>query len=290
LHNKQDPVRKIQEDILNTKDARVINLLEEQYHPTQRDLAKETSSFEVPQNYNQTRLIALVRDPQWIYTYWEITQDSLEAHRCQGDIELWDQGHWVLRVFDHTKIDHWDVNIDPHSSNWYLHVGEAGHRFQLCIGRLFPNKQFQPLVWSNQVETPPQGESNVIDEEWLAVEDLLYFSHSNPAPGTSPGLMQAVSLEREAGSGAILNISSPLGHEKKQPPFWLNLQADLIIYGATDPQAQLSIQGEEVPLRNDGTFTCRYTLNNGTIVLPVQARSCDGEVITITPVFTRETY
>ena len=40
----------------------------------------------------------------------------------------------------------------------------------------------------------------------------------------------------------------------RQRSFWLVADAELIVYGATDPSARLTIGGEEVPLSPEGTF------------------------------------
>ena len=44
------------------------------------------------------------------------------------------------------------------------------------------------------------------------------------------------------------------GVAPRQRSFWLVADAELIVYGATDPSARLTIGGEEVPLSTDGTF------------------------------------
>jgi hypothetical protein len=69
-------------------------------------------------------------------------------------------------------------------------------------------------------------------------------------------------------------ISSPLGGESPQvKAFWFNVNAELIIYGATQPDARVTIGGQPVELRPDGTFTCRLALPDGEYELEVAARS-----------------
>jgi hypothetical protein len=66
--------------------------------------------------------------------------------------------------------------------------------------------------------------------------------------------------------------SSPLGG---QPPrlkgFWFNVNAELIIYGATDPDASVTIGGEPIEVRADGTFACRLALPDGEYDVDVAA-------------------
>jgi hypothetical protein len=59
--------------------------------------------------------------------------------------------------------------------------------------------------------------------------------------------------------------------------FWLKVNAELIIYGSTEPDAQVSIGGRTIRLRADGTFSYRFALPDGAYQLPVVAISRDGD-------------
>jgi hypothetical protein len=53
--------------------------------------------------------------------------------------------------------------------------------------------------------------------------------------------------------------------------------AELIVYGATDPSAKLSIGGEDVPLSSDGTFRIQVPFRDGQQVYAIEAVAADGE-------------
>ncbi len=73
--------------------------------------------------------------------------------------------------------------------------------------------------------------------------------------------------------------SSPLGKEIPQPRgFWLNVNAELVLYGATEPDATLLIDGYPVQLRPDGTFSHRFALPDGNYEVALWAMSADGEL------------
>jgi hypothetical protein len=63
----------------------------------------------------------------------------------------------------------------------------------------------------------------------------------------------------------------------RQRSFWLVADAELIVYGATDPSARLMIGGEEVPLSADGTFRVQVPFRDGLQVYPIEAVAADGE-------------
>jgi hypothetical protein len=83
--------------------------------------------------------------------------------------------------------------------------------------------------------------------------------------------------ERGAQPGGVFSISSPFGGAEKRKGFWFNVNAELIIYGATEPDATVTIGGRRIQLRRDGTFSFRFALPDGSYELPVQATSVDGD-------------
>ncbi len=84
--------------------------------------------------------------------------------------------------------------------------------------------------------------------------------------------------------------SSPVRKELKERSFWMKVDCELIVYGATEPDAKVNVQGQEIRLRNDGTFSLRFALPDGKQAIPVKAASADGkDERTITPIVTKET-
>ncbi|HMJ91829.1 MAG TPA: DUF4912 domain-containing protein [Candidatus Acidoferrum sp.] len=75
--------------------------------------------------------------------------------------------------------------------------------------------------------------------------------------------------------GGIFSVSSPFGGEEKRRGFWFNVNAELIIYGATESTAKVTIGGKAIQLRPDGTFSFRFSLPDGEYPLPVVATSAD---------------
>src|SRR5512146_2620629 len=54
----------------------------------------DTAYALVPESYNETRLVAMPRDPAWAFAYWEIRADKMTQLRKDKDV------HLVLRVHD----------------------------------------------------------------------------------------------------------------------------------------------------------------------------------------------
>ena len=84
-----------------------------------------------------------------------------------------------------------------------------------------------------------------------------------------PGVVDSVEL---SSAGVALEVG-PQPHG-----FWFNVNAELIVYGATESSATVTIGGRPVVLRPDGTFSCRFALPDGAYPLGLSARSERGEV------------
>ena len=96
---------------------------------------------------------------------------------------------------------------------------------------------------------------------------------------TDSGAGQWSSGLNESGSGIVKNRS-----------FWLVADAELIVYGATDPTAKLTIGGEEVPLAADGTFRLQVPFRDGSQKYEIKAIDASGtQEKSITMKFDRNT-
>ena len=71
--------------------------------------------------------------------------------------------------------------------------------------------------------------------------------------------------------------------------FWFNINAELIIYGATEPNAQVTLAGRPITLRPDGTFSFHFALPDGNYKLATTAISAENELRQATLNFSRHT-
>lgn len=88
-------------------------------------------------------------------------------------------------------------------------------------------------------------------------------------------------------SGVGFSGSLPLIRPRK---FWLVADAELIVYGATEPDATVTIGGRPIKLNPDGTFRFQMSFQDGLIDYPIMAVAADGEQMrSIHMKFVRET-
>ncbi|GDY20508.1 hypothetical protein LBMAG56_18530 [Verrucomicrobiota bacterium] len=92
-----------------------------------------------------------------------------------------------------------------------------------------------------------------------------------PVPTLVPPGQSAAQPPSAAPSSACLTTPAT----PAKAGFWFNVNAELVIYGATEPGAEVTIGGRVVKLRADGTFGYRFALPDGDFALPVVAVAAD---------------
>ncbi|BAQ66520.1 phosphate-binding protein [Geminocystis sp. NIES-3709] len=108
----------------------------------------------------------------------------------------------------------------------------------------------------------------------------LWAGASSIASGSGVGLGFAsgsgIGLGLGLGSGSGAGFSADAIPNKARK-FWLIADAELIVYGATEPDAKVTIGGREIKLNPDGTFRFQMSFQDGNIDYPIVAVASDGE-------------
>lgn len=235
------------------------------------------------------RLVVMVRDPYWLHAYWELSRKSVErAQVAMG--QHWHSARPVLRLTevnrDGTTISarHVVRHIDIHGgvNNWYIDVQDPPKSYQLEIGYLASDGRFFSLARSNVVTTPAPGSNQDFDRNWADVAkdfDRIYALSGGYEDRERASELREVLEERlrrpvgETENGRF-TIAGPLSGQKR--PFQFHVDTELIVHGVAEPDARVTLRGEPVPLRPDGTFAVRFNLPDRRHVLPLVASSRDG--------------
>ncbi len=254
-----------------------------------KDLAHKSSAQ--GNGRSKDRLVAMVRGPYWLHAYWELTRPSIErAQAAMG--QHWHGARPVLRVSqvprdgttNSARKTIRDIVIHGDVDNWYIDVQDPPKSFQLDIGYLSLGGKFYSLVRSNVVNTPRPGAVKSADDgNWTAVAedfDRIYGMSGGYEMEAAQSDLKDVfeeRLHRPMGSPMVTRFglgAGGVGRERDDLSF--EIDAELIVYGATDPNAHVTLKGEPINLESDGTFSMRFALPNRREVWPVVASSGDG--------------
>lgn len=232
----------------------------------------------------QDRLVVMVRDPYWLHAYWELSPRSIDrAQAAMG--QRWHGAKPVIRVFkvepDAAAVLERDIQIHGGVRNWYVDVQDPPNDYRLEIGYLAIDGSFYCLARSNEVSTPPAGTSDAVDDNWSAVAEnadrIFAMSGGYSAQGASRELQELLEerLRRPLGTPMKTRYGSgAAGRDGEQLEFAVD--AEIIVYGAANRDAHVTLQGEPVQLRDDGTFAVRLSLPDRRQVIPIVASSYDG--------------
>jgi hypothetical protein len=136
-----------------------------------------------------------------------------------------------------------------------------------------------PLGEPETAEAPPADDGAAHEEAYLA--SLGDWRTSAPGslgapPPPAPGL-PAISSPQAGPSWAGSQHLTGRGSEAEgEGGFWLMADAELVVFGATEPDARVTLGGQPIKLRSDGTFSARMAFPDGEIVVPIVAISADG--------------
>ena len=234
------------------------------------------------------RLVLMVRGPYWLHAFWELTRRSVERARAALGQD-WHAARPVLRLSQvpagatTTSVESpvRDIPIHGGVNNWYIDVPNPPKTYRLSIGYLAGGDKFHLLSKSNIVSTPAAGSSDDIDSNWgeVAANYEKIYAMSAAPDGASLELKELFEerLRRPMGSPMIAaNGSAAETYLPKKRPFNFEIDAELLVFGTTNPDAHVTLLGDPVKVRPDGTFTVRFSLPNCRQVIPAVASSRDG--------------
>ncbi|MCB4791374.1 MAG: DUF4912 domain-containing protein [Elusimicrobia bacterium] len=248
----------------------------------------------LPKNYGDTKIVILPRDPVWFYAYWEISSATVNQLRDKLTNEKYNSSSWILRVYDVTDLifdgtnsrRFFDIAINNDSDNWYVNVRDVNRSWCVDLGLFTQQGEFIFVARSNALLMPRQGVSPVTDEQWAILqkefEKLLKLSGVDQIGKSS---FDIAKLMRERWEEILsVSLSSPSSvsswkgapSERKPKDFWLKADTELIIYGSTESDAKLTVDGQPVALYPDGSFSLRFYLPDGKKEYPIHAVSNDG--------------
>jgi hypothetical protein len=127
-----------------------------------RELPKklfEEDRFLFPETYGVNRVRLLVRDPEWIFAYWDVNPSALkDLARSLGERGL-ALSRLTLRVQDPVSGGSSDILLPPGARWWYIRTDSARRSYRAELGVTLPSGEFRRLAESNTVVTPRVGPS-----------------------------------------------------------------------------------------------------------------------------------
>lgn len=259
----------------------------QQQRASAKDLAFFREQLSTSDEPKKDRLVLFVRDPYWLQAYWEVTSAGVDRAKA-ALAEDWHVAVPVLRllvnpedgVTGSSEQVAREIRIHGGVNNWYIDVNEPPHTFRAVIGYVTPGNRFHSIAYSNVVHTPVPGTSDHVDHNWTDLidnGDRVFSLSGGFDPGASTALREVFEekLSRPMTRSALSRYgASEIPGKISGDDFVVD--AELLIFGKTHRSSEVTISGEPVKLRDDGTFTVRVGLPDKRQVFPVSSTSFDG--------------
>ncbi len=260
-----------------------------------------------------TKIVFLPRDPEWAYVFWQISESDRDKAQSLGAnklcLRLYDAAGIGEENLNQGTLR--EIAVDSYSTEWYLPIPLSDRDYKVELGYKYgfkwmslafssvshvpgthPSEQILDKFVPFNLETPSSSEPPSImqstqEQEANGLHERLYQAATSFPTRRKVGSeefmenMNSTNLKSnftDSGAGqwsSGLNESGSGIIQKKS--FWLVADAELIVYGATDPSAKLTIGEEEVPLAADGTFRLQVPFRDGSQKYEIKAVDASGD-------------
>jgi uncharacterized protein len=275
----------------------------------------EAEMVPAPRPELQTTVVFLPRDPQWAYVFWELSDVDRRQAMADGSTQLVLRVADVTGLGGGAAHQHtlMEVVVNSHATEWYLPVPLSDRDYRVELGYRVASSSWRSLAFSGVARVPALHPSEQVLDQFVpfSLDAMAPVSDENfSAPAATAGIHEriyqvATSTSRTLGMGrgseafhttdsfslndqglhasgvgrwASGRSESGAGLVAARPrSFWLVADAELVVYGATDPAATLRIGEEIVPLAEDGTFRIQVPFRDGQQLYPITAVAADGE-------------
>jgi len=152
-------------------------LRQEDHHVTQELGTIDQGLGELPKGYSENRIVLMLRDPHWVYAYWDVSQAHRTSLQCQGGQQL------ALRLYDVTAINlverqthsMQEFPCDDFTKERYLPITLSNRDYVVELGHRCSDGRWLTLACSEAVRVPPVYPSGWVEDQFITVswdEDL----------------------------------------------------------------------------------------------------------------------
>ena len=180
---------------------------------------------DLPQSHSADRIVLMPRDPEWLYTYWEISPERYEAALAELGVDA-DTAQPILRVHDVTNLidtasgeprldeskNYLTIDVTPSVDHWYFKVDGPDRLYCVEYRVGVPDGRSVVLATSNMATTPPDRVSDITEETWVTAA-----SKDKPAEKPS-GPAETKWLEGQDNMHEALSSSGSASRPSKPPP------------------------------------------------------------------------
>lgn len=172
------------------------------------------------------------------------------------------------------------LGLSPESEEW---ISIASDELFRAASGLGDGEGIQDLI--RRLRERSAGSGHMMGSSHLGESGVGFLGLAPSSSGSGAGFMMNLPTSHMSSPGGSGTTWTGLSSGEFQPPkdkskdFWLWVETELILYGATEPDAQVTLMGKPLQLNPDGTFRVHFPFPNGTeLHMDVRALDKTGEM------------
>ncbi len=151
----------------------------------------EEERFLFPETYGRNRVRLLVKDPQWLFAYWDVDPAELAGLRDAVGERATALSRFTLKVSDVNFGGTSVVLLPEGARSWYVRADETRRSYRAELGITLPSGEFRRLATSNVVTTPRVGPAREGARRVLSYHHAAELSYAEAAFAGREGALSA---------------------------------------------------------------------------------------------------
>jgi hypothetical protein len=134
-------------------------------------------TYVLPKSYNCDNMVLYAVDPNWLFAFWEISNNKKDDFIEDFGKNLWEKSVPILRITNITRNESFNIRINDFSDNWYINIPYSDCIYKAEIGRNVSGRFFVSLVSSNCTYAPSETASSstkVLFANYKNVTDICF--------------------------------------------------------------------------------------------------------------------
>ena len=119
----------------------------------------EEERFVFPESYGRSRVRLLVKDPEWLFAFWDVDARALDELRARYGERVVALSRLSLRVSDAAQGGSQLILLPAGARSWYVRTDAERRAYRAELGMTLPSGEFRVLATSNTVTVPRRGPS-----------------------------------------------------------------------------------------------------------------------------------
>ncbi len=247
--------------------------------PAQSEIGFPEQTPELPNLYSESKLVLMPKDPDYMFSYWELTPDLI-AEKAKARVENGNYRETLKINWESKSLFEPNFTFIPvffWARKWYFGVPQVGQRYQVELGWLSDSGHFISILPSNLSELP---ESWANTQKRLSDQGdvLVYSSQHTKTLGSSEHIVvedhRAFVPEWNLSSESLSSSSwSRSDRSENTSKRVAAPKTRLEVSGKVLPGTLIRIGGKSMAISKHGKFSVEIPYDQEILTLELTSRS-----------------